>query len=87
MAIENKFGKKISYDSTDMIEEIKSDIAEFGNNLEVYGIFKNIDSVEICTDYTYADDIISGMIEDGETAKLMKAADLLKTLEEQDKIL
>lgn len=87
MAIENKFGQQISYDSADLIAEITSDMSELGNDLEVYGIFKSIDGVEICVDYIYADDDIKGAIKDGETAKRMKAADLLKILVEQDKIL
>lgn len=89
----------ISYDSSELIEELKEDIQEFGN-MDVWAIFSISNGANIYRDYDFVMDR-SEMeqyldedeeypapikLEVGETKKKMKALELLEILEEQNSI-
>ncbi|MFK5676042.1 hypothetical protein [Ligilactobacillus sp. LYQ60] len=86
----------VSYDSTDLIAEVKEDISVFGERMEVYAIyslFPDFDKLFI-TDYVYAekperdeymtDDEYSGLVKsyNEQIASLDKTKHELMTLDE-----
>lgn len=90
---------KISYDSSDLIAELKRDIEEFGD-IKIWAISRLMEGTRIYTDYDfimskkdYADALDEGeefpkaiQTEVGEKKETMQASKLLHILEEQDKI-
>lgn len=80
---------KISYECEEIIEELKEDIAEFGN-INMYAFFDMIDGVKILTDYTFIEDELP--LKQEEFAEhteviIMRAKDILAILEEENKII
>lgn len=81
MGINGKDGFNYSYDSSELIEELESDLQEFGDE-KVWAYFRTIKGVRIYHDYQFlADEIKKG------SYKEMRASELLYYLKEQDSIL
>lgn len=90
MAFINKYGKKISYECTDLIEELKQDIDEFGGHTIVAVWCKECEGVIIYTNYDFIEEempIQKSEIDDGEYIKKMTMTALLIVLEKQNEIL
>ena len=78
----------ISYDSEDLIEELKRDIDEFGN-IEMYAFFEKINGITFLTNYDFIveeDKLKANEIENC-VVMVLKAKKILKILEEQNKII
>ena len=90
MSFLNKNNKKISFESSEFISELKNDIAEFGENIILYVWYKIIDGVKIYVNYDFIIDdmpLTKKEINSGEIIIKMKAGELLKKLEIQNKII
>lgn len=79
---------KISYECSDLIEELKQDILELGD-IDMYAFFDKIDDYLLLTDY---DLIVNEMPLDAEEVQnsivqIMKASKILETLEKQNSII
>lgn len=55
MAFVNNFGELISYDCSDLIEELKEDIAEFGGDTIVEVVTEERQGVTIYKDYNFVE--------------------------------
>ncbi|API89070.1 hypothetical protein BKP56_07300 [Marinilactibacillus sp. 15R] len=77
MAIIGEDGIKYSYDSGDLIRELKADIEEFGN-FKVKAYYKRENGAKLYTDYQFQEDNLEG------TYDLVDAAFLLKYLNKQN---
>lgn len=75
---------KISYECSELIEELKQDIVEFGDK-NIYAIFKKINGVMVLYDYDFTENKLQ--INDKEIAQIMKSSEVLKVLEEQNSII
>ena len=75
----------ISYECSKLIEELKNDIAEFGN-IEMYGFFKNINGNMILINYDFIEEDLPLKAKEIEEqiVQIMKASEILKILEEQN---
>lgn len=51
MAFINKYGEKISYDCSELIEELVQDIQEFGGDMIVWVVTEQMEGVTIYKDY------------------------------------
>lgn len=88
----NYIKQTISYDSGEMITELKEDIASFGD-FECWAWIKKIDGVKIYTNYDFKDgatqltkDEVKTAHENGEQFEILKAKHLLELLEKQNEI-
>ncbi|MFT8556537.1 hypothetical protein [Liquorilactobacillus hordei] len=86
-------GQNISYDSDELIEELKIDIGGFGD-FECWTWFKKIDGVKIYTNYDFKEHEsplstyeINQAKENGEQFEILKSKHLLELLEKQNEIL
>ena len=89
MALINSEGSNISYDSSELIEDLKQDILEFGNDYIVAVWYKQIEGVTVYTNYDFIDEdspIEKSELEDGEQIKTMTMGALLTTLEKQNSL-
>lgn len=79
---------KISYECSNLIEELKNDIAEFGD-IDMYAFFDSINGYTILTNYDFIDEEapLKGKEIDKSIVQIMKAKEILKILEEQNKII
>lgn len=90
MAFINEQGKLISYECSDLIEDLKQDIKECGGNKVVAVWCKEYEGVIIYTNYNFIVEeqpILKSELKDGEFLKQMKMKELLILLEEQNKII
>ena len=90
MAFINSEGKSISYECSELIEELKQDIKEFGGDTIVAVWCKDYKGVVIYTNYDFIDEeypIIEDELKDGEFIKQMTMTALLRILEKQNEIL
>ena len=78
----------ISYDSEDLIEELKRDIDEFGN-IEMYAFFEKINGITFLTNYDFIveEDKLKAKEIENWVVMVLKAKKILKILEEQNKII
>lgn len=77
----NKDGEEYSYDTSELIEELESDLQEFGDKT-VWAYFRTIKGIRFYYDYQFlADEIKRG------SYKETRASELLYYLKEQDSIL
>lgn len=85
---------KLSYESGELITELKEDIMEFGDT-DVWAISKVLEGTRFYTDYDFLnrDLAIEGEVipspislEIGEKKEKMKASQLLRILEEQNRL-
>ena len=90
MAFINENGVPISYECSDLIEELKSDIAEFGGHKIVAVWCKEFKGVIIYTNYDFIEEELpleKSELKDGEFIKRMTMSALLILLEKQNEIL
>ena len=88
MAFVNSKGLSVSFECTDLIKELKQDIAEFGNNLMVEVIAKKSYGVTVYTDYNFIidDEDTAFELEPGEQLVKMPAVELLKLYEKENEV-
>lgn len=90
MAFINEDGKSISYECSDLITELKQDIAEFGGNKVVAVWCKEYEGVIIYTNYDFIEEeepLRESELKDREFLKQMTMSALLIVLEKQNSIL
>lgn len=90
MAFINPQGMRISYECSELIAELKEDIAEFGGDTIVAVWCKDNSGVTIYTNYDFIDDedpITESEIEDDEYIQKMSMSALLLLFEKQNEIL
>lgn len=88
---------KISFDCEDVIEELKEDISEFGENEKAYGVIVEYEvkipfsdktkKVEILVNYLLGEDVPSNEELEGGRAELSTLGELLKIFEEENRII
>lgn len=79
---------KMSYECSELIEELKKDIKEFGD-INMYAFFETVQSYTFLTNYDFIEEespLKSEELRDDTVVKIMKASEILKILEEQNKI-
>lgn len=88
MAFINSKGLSVSFECTDLIKELKQDIAEFGSNLIVEVIAKKSYGATIYTDYNFIidDKDTKFELEPGEQLVKMPAVELLKLYEKENEV-
>ena len=80
---------KLSYECSDLIAELESDIQEFGN-IDMYAFFKKINDLLFLTNYDFISKEMPLQIEEFDEntiVKIMKAEEILNILKEQNSIL
>lgn len=89
MAFRNTLGQAISFDCSELIEELKEDIAEFGGDIIVEVVTEEREGVTIYKDYNFIEDDESTAFKLSETEKLqrMTASALLLLYEQENSIL
>ena len=90
MAFINPQGIKISYECSELIEELKEDIAEFGGDTIVAVWCKDNSGVTIYTNYDFIEDeepIKESELQDDEYIQKMTMSALLLLFEKQNEIL
>lgn len=89
MAFINANGLKISYECSELIEELKQDIEEFGGDRVVAVWCKEYEGVTIYTNYDFiTDDMpLENSEVNGEVVKPMTMSALLILFEKQNEIL
>lgn len=92
MAIFSKEYGSLSYESGDMIEDVKQDILEFGAKYPLYAVYRRMYGADFIIDYTYdINDIKSMHNEELTTTEdiviKMTAIELLEKLKQQDAII
>lgn len=84
---------KYSYESEDLIDEVKEDILEFGEDEKVYvwkKVFPEYDNVQFIVNYDFIVEeqpLKLDEIAENESVEVMTLCDLLTELEEQDRII
>ena len=89
MAVQGENSILISFECTELIEELEEDIREFGNDLEVVVWCKKVNGVEIYTNYDFVDDdmpVGKNEIEPDEYLTEMTAGELLPILKKQNEV-
>lgn len=90
MGFINSNGENISFECSELIEELKEDIAEFGGDLTVAVWCKNLHGVTVYTNYDFITDddpINKSELQDGEFIQPMSMSALLTLLEKQNEII
>lgn len=88
MSFINDLGQKISYECSELIEELEQDIAEFGQDLEVIVITEIKHGVKLYKDYTFFKGRDGfGNLKPGESEETIKAVDLLEIYKKENSIL
>lgn len=77
---------RISYECTELIEELKEDIREFGGDLLIEAVERDYSGVPVYVDY-FIDDFKETDLLQNESTVRMTAAALLTILEEQNQVL
>lgn len=88
MAFINDIGMKISYDCSELIEELKEDIAEFGGNMIVEVVTEEREGVTIFKDYNFTTDDpdTEFRLNSGEKVQRMTASALMELHEKENSI-
>ena len=88
MAFINDMGMKISYDCSELIEELKEDIAEFGGNMIVEVVTEEREGVTIFKDYNFTtdDQDTEFRLNSGEKVQRMTASALMELHEKENSI-
>lgn len=92
MAIENENGELISYQCSDLIEEIKRDIAEFGGDTVVKVICKEYKGVIVLVNYdfilnnSFIEKVLDSTLDDGEFSRTMTMTAALTMMEQQNSL-
>lgn len=90
MAFINPQGLSISFECSELIAELKQDIAEFGKNLVVNVWCKDEQGVTLYVNYDFTDNenpITPDEIREGEYIVQMQADELLELLVKQNEII
>ena len=90
MAFINEQGIKISFECSDLIKELKADIAEFGGDTVVAVWCKDNSGVTLYTNYDFTDEdqpITEKELDKDEYIQKMTMSALLILLEKQNEIL
>lgn len=90
MAFVNSSGVAVSYDSDDLIDELKADIAEFGADEKVIVWCRKYKGVTLYTNYDFITDENAVKLEelaDGESLTFMTMGELFNLLEQQNSVL
>ena len=89
MAFINDIGKSISFDCSDLISELKLDIAEFGGDMIVEVVAEEKDGVIIYKDYNFIDDGGKNdfKLSPSEKTQRMTASALLVLYEQENSVL
>lgn len=89
MAFTNASGKLISFECSDLIEELKEDITEFGGDKLLEVVTEEREGVTLYKDYNFIGDDDSTSFELSENEKLQKvtASALLLLYEQENSIL
>lgn len=81
---------KISYECSDLIEELKKDIEEFGD-IEMYAFWNKVEDFTFITNYDFIIEEEPLSIKEFESkdtiVQIMKASKILEILEEQNQII
>lgn len=77
---------RVNYDCEDLIDELKKDIKEFGD-FEAYAFFEKIEEFLFLTNYEFVYDKKTPKVKNDLIVQIMKASEMLKILEEQNKII
>ncbi len=80
---------KISYECSDLIEELQDDMEEFGD-IDMYAFFEKVEGFTFLTNYDFIEDektLESKELEDGTIVQVMKASKILEILKNQDEVL
>lgn len=78
---------KISYECSELIEELEENIKEFGN-IDMYAFFEKVDDFLFLTNYDLIEEdmpLKSQELKEDTIVQIIKAEDILKILKEQDK--
>ena len=79
---------KLSYESEELIREIKQDITEFGINDKAYAVFKKIQGTVFLVNYLLDEETVPKSEElEGGCAQLMTLGEILDLLEKQNEII
>ena len=87
MAFLGKSGKRISMDCSELLEELREDIAEFGPSEKVMVWCKKTDGVELYTNYDFKGTekpIKMSELKKGEYFRTMTMGELLPLLEKEN---
>lgn len=85
MAIIGKSGELLSYDSSELIEDLELDIIEHGGHLIVDAVVKKINGIYFFVDYDFAP--IKMELKKGEKVVRMTASALMLVLRQQNSII
>ena len=80
---------KVSYECSELIEELKKDIEEFGD-IEMYVFFEKVKGYTFLTNYDFIEKEMPlnvKELKDGTIIKIMKAKEILDVLEKQNSII
>ena len=86
MAFVNEYGVKVSFECSDLIEELKMDIAEFGADDPVAVWCKEKFGVELYINYDFIRPENVKDLQDGEYVKSMTMGELLALMEQQNEL-
>lgn len=78
---------RISYECTELIEELKEDIREFGGDLLIEAVERDYSGVPVYVDYNFIDGSKETDLLPNENTVRMTAIALLTILEEQNQVL
>ena len=85
MAFVNDVGKSVSFDCSDLIEELEADIAEFGEDLLVEVVTEYRFGVKIYKDYNFIQEEDSQFeLTESEKIEVMFARELLALYEKEN---
>lgn len=90
MAFINNLGQSISFDCSELIEELKADIVEFGGDMLVEVVTEQREGVTIYKDYNFIDDSDTEhafKLSENEKLQKMTASALLLLYEQENSIL
>ncbi len=89
MAFVNKFGQSVSFDCSELIEELKADIDEFGGDKVLEVVTEEREDVVIYKDYNFIEDDkgVSSKLSKNEKLQKMTASALLLLYEQENSIL
>lgn len=80
---------KISYECSELIEELEEDIKEVGN-IDMYAFFEKVKGVQFLTNYDFIEDeapLQPKELKEDTVVMVMKAKEILKILKEQNSII
>lgn len=90
MALRNPDGLAVSFDSEDLIRELRDDIAELGPDRLVHVWSREVEGVTLYVNYDFiapGAPVSLSEVEPGESLSTMPMGELLPLLEQQDAVL